>query len=497
MFAFTPFSFIVAGAFSLAFLSRSHNFFVATCSFFSVFQAAAVFNIKIADGYYIGIQPGYFLALAVLPLLIYRARLDNSFYSRYFKEAVSVYTPLLIFGGYSLFSLAFPFIFMDNLYVNPPRGGISSTNLALLRPALTNLSQAGYLSFNIVFAFFVSLEISKNARLARFMIIAYLVSGAVVLASALLQLLSAHTQVYNPVTVLYSNLGYSQLFFQAFGDIKRLNATFTEPSLLAFYLTGYYAFSLWSFLSTAKFGYIYISVFSGMILLLTTSASGYAGFFVVSIFALCVAAKLHVRILRQVFFSVLLAFLGAFLGFRAQELAGNLKAQELAGNLKGSGSRDFMVSGLIQKGKSQSGSDRFSTDMNSLRLLPKSYGFGAGIGSTRSSSLLTNILGNLGIPGFLISIYTGYAIIRRLRRGGLKFYPTEENHLTGGITVSIAASLFVGMISVPDLNPLFLWNLLAILMGLMLCPACAISLGQQVWALSSERRGGGLKGRGR
>ena len=462
MLMFTVFTFIVAGAILAGLFLRRMDVFIAGCFFFSVFQAAAVLNLKLFGNYYIGIQPGYFLSGLGLLALLYGFIRSQSAGTPQFRRALALYYPVLALGAYGAISALFPFIFSGKISVNPPRGGISAENLVLLNPGLTNLSQVAYLLFNVTFSFFVSFEVMKNPRVARVLTTAYVAGGIVVMLLASLQLLSAYTALYFPAASLYSNLGYAQLFFQSFDGIKRLNGPFVEPSVLACYLSGYYAFCLWSFFRTDRPVFKYLSFFSGLLLILSTSFAGYLGFMMCSLFMLYKAIGGSGRIVFKMAFLPLLAVVSALLVFKA-EAALSIKDKTPTSM------KNLVYSSLTGKIESQSYRDRIATDVNSLKIVHSSYGLGAGLGSTRSSSLFTNILGNLGIPGLLLISWLGYVIASCWRRRSIQAAADAWDEYTiQGLILSIAGSLCVGVLAMPDINSLFLWNILSLLFGLHL-----------------------------
>jgi hypothetical protein len=123
----------------------------------------------------------------------------------------------------------------------------------------------------------------------------------------------------------------------------------------------------------------------------------------------------------------------------------------------------------LVKTRTGSFNERMSTDLNSLRIVSDTYGFGAGFGSTRSSSLLTNILGNTGVLGFAALLWFLLVVIRAIRQVmQFKHLPDNEKLLINAFSFFCAGSLFVGIIAVPDFNSLFLWNAFSILAGLLI-----------------------------
>jgi hypothetical protein len=66
-----------------------------------------------------------------------------------------------------------------------------------------------------------------------------------------------------------------------------------------------------------------------------------------------------------------------------------------------SGYREVLTTATVSKGESGSFINRTAADLYSLQLLLRTYGLGVGLGSNRSSSVLTTLMSNVGVAGTL------------------------------------------------------------------------------------------------
>jgi tetrahydromethanopterin S-methyltransferase subunit F len=66
-----------------------------------------------------------------------------------------------------------------------------------------------------------------------------------------------------------------------------------------------------------------------------------------------------------------------------------------------SGYREVLTNVTVSKGESGSFINRTAADLYSLQLLLRTYGLGVGLGSNRSSGLLTTLISNVGLGGVL------------------------------------------------------------------------------------------------
>ena len=108
------------------------------------------------------------------------------------------------------------------------------------------------------------------------------------------------------------------------------------------------------------------------------------------------------------------------------------------------------------------GSARTQADAHALSLLGQSFGLGVGMGSNRASSFLSTLLGNVGVPGFLLFCAAFAYQLRALARRALKSLDAPAMFFLGG-SLSVLISM---VIAIPDQNWPVLW---AMLLGGLAC----------------------------
>lgn len=109
-----------------------------------------------------------------------------------------------------------------------------------------------------------------------------------------------------------------------------------------------------------------------------------------------------------------------------------------------------MVAIVQDKIGSQSYDARTAADAIGLRVFTETWGFGAGLGSNRSSSFVVTLLSTVGVPGVMLFAVLVVVLVAGLRRGA------SLAAVTGLLAVLAAKS-----ISIPDLSTPLLWLLIA------------------------------------
>jgi len=115
----------------------------------------------------------------------------------------------------------------------------------------------------------------------------------------------------------------------------------------------------------------------------------------------------------------------------------------------------------VDKGSSQSGEQRWFWAVQGMNLFFESWGIGAGPGSFRSSSIVTAMLGSVGVIGtFAFFIYL-FQVLQPLRRS--TWGPWDDDALSVG--GAFASAAFLGLlpmaISSPQAYPDWIFSLLA------------------------------------
>lgn len=117
---------------------------------------------------------------------------------------------------------------------------------------------------------------------------------------------------------------------------------------------------------------------------------------------------------------------------------------------------------IVQKAVNLKADGRYRSDVRALALTRQTHGLGAGLGSNRSSSFLTSILSNTGVPGTLAFLGMVVTLLWRYARA---------RQLTGPqyfAVTALATAMLGASLSIPDLNLPFLWAF--VFLAFLHCP---------------------------
>lgn len=407
------------------------------------FQAASALNIGTGPQP-IGLQPGFVAAIAYVTYTFLHGGITPP------RALKRLFHPLFLFAGYVTFTaITMPRLFAGTVEVFPPNSGLSLDAIAPLQPADTNVFQTLLILFLVVFTFIAASEVAKGTEHA-LLVRAYIAAGVTVSAIGLSQVAAATFGLPFPDALIYSNAGYAQHHDQMFGGFTRLSATFTEPSVAAYYLSGFFAFALTRFLFHRPRQSFMLVLLSGSAAMLTLSTTAYASLAIVGI-------VLAIRSLgpERQFGTVLVALVAcAMLLSAAAIVAGTASVAPVASGV------------VFDKLQSASFEDRTGADVHSLRLILETWGFGVGWGSNRSSSLATNVLSNAGLWGTILLAIFSIAVVRHCRLPlRLPRQALREVTDARAFAYASAAMLVAGIIAIPDATFISFWVSLSLLLG--------------------------------
>ena len=235
------------------------------------------------------------------------------------------------------------------------------------------------------------------------------------------------TGLFFPYEVLFSNPGYAQMATATAFGIDRLNASFSEPSFAG----GVLAASFWMFAAGRN---IWPAALSFIALVLTFSSVGVLAF----LFGLFVSLRQHKVFIAIV--SIVVLFL-AVIPF--------------------SGWGHYFEALILNKLNSDSANVRLASDFFTFELLQNTFGFGAGLGSHRPSSLISAVLGNTGIPGlFFFTVFLVSFVFETFTTGTERLVRVNNVH---GIRFYLFVLLAAQVAGIPDLNFSSLWAVLFVL----------------------------------
>jgi len=342
----------------------------------STFEAASAINFGKR-----GIQPYYVVAAFTI------ARgLVNWLLGVRFNRKMPQRKWLLIFGAIAVASaFVLPVVFAgvpiydvkigidDGLFIRPP-----------LQFGSYNVTQAVYLALHIATAFALFFIKFSAEKIRKAYLLAFYIEVFFVFAESLCQLAG----IEFPLWLVLNNPGYAlwENWQEAYGT--RVPGTFSEPSIAGAFLVLYCVGFLAQYLA-GKGGSIRVIlslVASGMIastsslLALLLAPIGLLVRYSPFRFPWYINLKQTKRIAWVLFLLVVppILVLAFFSGYR-----------------------EVLTNVTVSKGESGSFINRTAADLYSLQLLLRTYGLGVGLGSNRSSSLLTTLISNVGVGGIL------------------------------------------------------------------------------------------------
>lgn len=332
---------------------------------------------------------------------------------------------LLLLFCYALYSVIFfPYIF-SGVVVYAPVEGIDSNFVYGGEPLGRTLSQwyqLGFFLLNIlviagIYAVGVSVPFDR-------MFNAFIVMIVFVALMGVWGFVSTSFGIWFPGDLIYNNKGYSQVYLSAEKGVDRLNSLFTEPSFAG----GVLASGFWMLFSLRMWWFALVVLLA---LVLAMSGVGFVAFLVGFVYII------FLRDLKA--FAILFAFLLLFFLF-----VYIFDWWDIIGDV------------IIDKPSSPSGEHRFGSDLYTINLLPETLGLGVGLGSHRSSSFLSALVGNLGIPGLFLYLLFFLSFVKSMFRSSV---PSEKKYAIILFVFVMLAAQITGM---PDFNFPVFWSMIFI-----------------------------------
>lgn len=306
------------------------------------------------------------------------------------------YWMLFFFTSFVAYSIISAFIFpilFDGIRVYSPRGGIDQQYVArgILQMSISNIALA--VSLFLYWVQIVFILSNKKLNLTQVFEKGYFISALLVMFFAYYQLLNILTGVYFPKEYILNNQNYAVAGDASFGFLPRINATFTEPSFYAMFMSGFVAWIYVKFVNQEKyrnsllwFGMVLLGIFS---LIISASSTGYVSLF---IFFICYSLKTTFfdnsgPARKRILTTISLIFLMLFFSYLFVPGV------------------DAVVDTLVfDKGSSDSSLHRLASDTFAFTVLEETYYLGAGLGSNRPSSFFTFMISNIGIIGVVLAL---------------------------------------------------------------------------------------------
>jgi hypothetical protein len=425
--------------------------------FSTAFGAASVLNLNFG-GFGLGIIPPYFPGLVFITFCTMRYLAGQRWGNE--RSVARVYLPFILFTLYCVFvTIVMPQAMAGRLLVWPQRNDIFRLKVPLYF-GTGNISQLSYVLFNAIFCFLATCYVEKKPWIAGRLLHVSFVSGYVVVFFGVWQFIARISGLYFPEDFLYSNSFATVNSEQTIGDTIRVSGSFNEPASLAGHACGTVYATFWLILTGDKRRFVLgLFVLSTILVLLSTSTTGYVVLAVglPSMMALSATSAKSASLMRllKVFLwaSILVTTLIVTLPWVSPELGARVNE---------------VLEATLEKQDSQSFDERTTWDTDALSLVAPTFGFGAGWGSVRSSSLGPAILGGTGIWGFALFIWFICRVIVTVRqtRRRLADHPKQVRVLEA-LLASVVAILFGLLLAGPNLNAMDAWLPLSVALGIV------------------------------
>lgn len=415
----------------------------------SPFEAGSVLNATIGD-FPIGIAPFYFVQVCIILRLLVSIASGKSLLPARNDPARVIAILLCAFCLWSGFSaFAMPHLFAG-ITVEPPR---LNAFPGPLEWSLSNLAQASYLTLNVAFVLY-ALQVIRTERQSETLLNAFYWSVFIAVVVGLAQSLALAMHWEFPYETFNNNPAYAQGFEEEVDYIRRINSTFVEPSFAGSFLSAAATGLIASFLAGRRGLRWVLGILAVIVVLLqTTATTGLAS--VALMFLILLVFFNPFKKSQKLSFSASKTWITIFAVF-------SLLALVLYFNPDLS---EALVAMTVEKMGTESFWGRLISDFFGITIFINTDTLGAGLGSSRSSSLISTLLSTVGIVGTTLFGTMLYKIFR--------LFPGRQASIRLQLSFWAFLGLFVAhAMSIPDINRPALWALLTILMvHLNLCSA--------------------------
>lgn len=377
----------------------------------------------------------------VLPFLIARILLPGSGHVARLGDALRANLLLLCYVGYGIaITIAGPRLFKNAMLVPPLRFRTFKGlyDVIPLGPSPQNVTTAVYILGTFVLAVASYVAFSRRGS-ERTLILAAILTAIIHAATGILGLIG-----FDQLLNIMRNGNYAQLS-QSYGGFIRMNGLFPEASSFA-----NYAFLWFVFLFECWYGQVRpkatgpVALLLALILVFSTSSSAY-----VAMGAYAAVFGLRLLLVPQ--------------GVRLSRLLVICSATLFAAILAGTAALlvprfahafgDMLSHMTLDKSTSTSGLQRLFWAKKGLEAFRVSSGLGIGLGSFRSSSLLTAILGSAGIIGMVSFVLFVVRVFRPVAASTYLFATDERTGTGVAASWALLGALLPASIAAPSADP--------------------------------------------
>ena len=365
------------------------------------------------------------------------------------EYSVLVFLILTVYAVFSAFLM--PRIFEGNVLVFSIDAGVSGHRISAwfpsyvsrLRPSSGNISQSAY--FVLSFTIFIFCLYSLRRRGSTFVLSAIYLTAFVNILLGMLDLIGLEE-----LLLQFKTAGYAIFQDVRVEGIQRNIGGFTESSSMGSFSAVLTAFLFSVYLDTGRFAPLLLGIGNLILCILALSSTGFFALGVVGIFLLF-------RAMRQNLSSKVLISRGARTAAWII-LGGTFTILMFLVTDIGAIIFPFIDFLVFSKSQSLSGMERAAWALRGLELGVETYGFGAGLGSTRSNGLISVWFGNLGVPGMTMLFLFLYSVFRKPKSS---YSSDSDQYMHNAAKAGLVAYLAARMVSGTTADPGVLFVILA------------------------------------
>jgi hypothetical protein len=330
-------------------------------------------------------------------------------------------------------ALLLPRVFAGVAHAMLTRGSINAAAMVPVAPGGTNVIQAFYLVLNLALFSFAATLVAARREALHHALQGVAAGLAFACALGLYQVAAHYLGLPWPAEVINSNAGVGQFPEQMAGSLKRITATFWEPSLLGYSFVGCLGIFLLGG-RNPRLGLLALCV-----LMLSTSSLGYFGLAALTMVWFFTDRDASARTKGRAAVALLLVC-GAFV-VADQLLLDGVVLEDL----------------VLEKADSSSGVGRGTADRLAIETFLESGGLGVGVGSARASSFAATLLATTGLPGLVTFLAFAITLILQCRRA--------RDRAARELGLGLTGFLIVWIIAIPDLVQALFWMIAGIAAG--------------------------------
>lgn len=405
----------------------------------AIFEAGAAFIFGS-----FGLQPALVPGLVFVAYVVVQYMLGMRYQGE--GQILKTLAPMLALLVYAVLSiLVLPQMFQGRIMVWPQRPDMLDPDYVPLAFTSGNVTQTLYLALYTMVAVCAALLVTRRGIRFESLLRAYLLGGYLVIALTFWDFAYRVAGVPFPTDVVYSNPSWA-IVNQTIGPVPRIQATFSEPAALAFYLSGLFFCCLW--LNAKGRRIMRVDILLGLCILAMLCSTSTTGLLTLAagfpmMMGVAVLSGNHAILGRLVKTGMTLLVIGAVAIGPLLIFKPSLKDEV-----------GQVITATLSKGDSESYQERSGLDGAAIGTLGQTGGLGVGWGSFRSSSLIPGLAANGGVFGLAMVLLLAWQVTGLLRRARRSNPGHAGSIVLEGFGAALCGQLAAALVSAPTIGSL-------------------------------------------